>query len=146
MVSRRKKVSSWNSVEPKTPQEVKADLPDVEPRPHGGSRRYKDTRNWCRGKIGGRRHTGVIEYGDRWGYNAHRVTTQGHSLHCYHGGYGPRTWYHCEHHEICSNPRCRKVLRWSLGTDCPDYGRWRVIWTRGEDGVPGYQVTDVTKE
>jgi hypothetical protein len=138
-MTRRKKVNSWNSVEPLTPQEQRVQDGEKPPRPHGGNQKYKDKKNWCRGKIGGRRHTGVIEYSNRWS-----VFYRPYSLpRCYHGGRNDHDWYHCEHHEICSNMQCRKVLEWTLGKKCPDYGHWRVEWKRG---VNGPVVTDLTEE
>lgn len=125
-VSRRKKYDGWDSRN-ETAQERRADLPDRQERPHGGDQRYKDKRHWCRGKIGRRRHVGEVAL-DRPSHVPDDVPS------CYHGrrlrwrttgrvrdlgGY-----YHCSHKLVCSNPQCRKVLSWSLGVDCPDYGRW----------------------
>lgn len=117
-MSRRSKVNSWNCVEPETPQERRADAPDEPVRPHGGSQKYKDKKHWCRGKIGGRRHTPEIRFGQHWS-----ISNDYERARCYWSQYSDRSqkWYHCEHQEVCSNPQCRKVLDWSLGRKrCPD--------------------------
>lgn len=113
MTRRRKaaRYSNWGEDVPA--QEQRATQPD-EPRHVPPSGRYKDKKHWCRGKIGGQRHTGVIELRrDR----APWLPVNG--PRCFRPEWG--TWWHCDHREICSNPLCRKVLRWSLGEDCPDY-------------------------
>jgi hypothetical protein len=123
-VSRRKKTDGWGGLSgTQTPQERRAALPDVE-QPHGGSGRYKDKKHWCRGKIGGRRHTGVIVL-DRWRWKPDEVPS------CYwtfryrysHGGKTLRDrWlaYSCNHKIVCSNDKCRKVLEWRLDVErCP---------------------------
>jgi len=123
-VSRRKKVHSWNSVEPKTLQEQRAEDRETPVRPHGGSGRYKDKRNWCRGKIGGRRHTGVVVL-DRWSWKPddvpscyytfnYRYSNAGRTLH------SRRIRYSCNHKIVCSNQLCKKVLDWRLDESrCP---------------------------
>lgn len=112
-MSRRSKMNQFNYVEPETLQEVRASLPDVEPRPHGGTGKYKDKKNWCRGKIGGRRHTGeVVLRTPVYLPQGYRMCVQN------------ERWYTCYHQLICSNPKCRKVLRNSLDTDCPEYGHY----------------------
>lgn len=121
-MSRRKKVNSWNCVEPLTPQEQRVSDREEPPRARG-SQKYKDKKNWCRGKIGGRRHTGVVEL--------RRETASWVSPdwpRCFRSEWGSGRW-HCEHQEICSNQQCRKILHWSLGKNCPDY-REGVTFTR----------------
>ena len=113
---RRKKNDKFGGWNEPPAQEQRQEPPDG--RPHGGSQRYKDKKNWCRGKIGGRRHTGVIRFGQHsWTW------IDGAKARCYWAQYSVKSkkWYHCEHQEICSNDQCRKVLAWSLGaTRCPD--------------------------
>lgn len=112
-MSRRSKVNQWNCVEPLTPQEQRASDRE-EPSRARGSQKYKDKKHWCRGKIGGQRHTGVVELRRRTASWLSSDWPQ-----CFRPEWGSR--WHCEHQEICSNPKCRKILQWSLGKDCPLY-------------------------
>jgi hypothetical protein len=112
-VSRRKKsmkFSNWGDDAP--PQEERATQDDEPRRPRPRSS-YRDRKNWCRGKIDGQRHSGVVELEPkRWqpvGWPR-----------CYRPEWGNQSW-RCSHREVCSNIMCRKTLRWSLGDDCPDY-------------------------
>lgn len=69
----------------------------------------KDTRRWCKGKVG-REHTPAIErsHGERYpnGRPCQRIE-----------GY---TWaLGCHHHEVCTT--CGKILRWTIPyEECPD--------------------------
>lgn len=85
---------------------------DDEVMPHKSK---KNTRRWCKGKVG-REHTPEIRHtGERNGWAKGWVC-------------GPRRWglkgWSCHHEEICTT--CGKLLRWTLGGDCPDLDRSRV--------------------
>jgi hypothetical protein len=113
------KWSNWGEDAP--PQEERAKQPD-EPRHRAPSGKYKDKKVWCRGKIGGQRHTGVIEL-RRASWSAPDAPD------CFFGQLSVREWYHCDHQLICSNPMCRKVLKWSLdATECPTEPKVRFNW------------------
>lgn len=99
--------------EPKA-HELRADAPDA-PRKHKS--RYRDRKQWCRGKIGGTRHTWGIRR-RTWG----RVLDEScAALFC---NVNPeRSWrigrgWDCRHETYCTN--CGKIAdRW-LGVECPD--------------------------
>jgi hypothetical protein len=74
----------------------------------------KNTRRWCKGKVG-REHSPVVQHQkERNGWR--KAWT------C-----GPRKWgisagrWGCWHEEVCTT--CGKVLRWTLGDECPDRPR-----------------------
>lgn len=78
---------------------------------HQGSRKRKDTKRWCKGKVG-REHVPVIELNRRFMiYRDKSDMTQ-----CKGSG-----WLACIHHEVCST--CHKELKWAVDY-CPDTG-WR---------------------
>lgn len=80
--------------------------------PESRTRRFgkkKDTRRWCKGKRG-REHTPTTQLVSE--RNGWRRGACGISLWISAG-----QWW-CRHEEICTT--CGKVLRWTLGIDCPD--------------------------
>jgi hypothetical protein len=111
------KWSNWGD-DDTSPQEKRATQPD-EGRHRASSGRYKDKKHWCRGKIGGRRHTGEIRL-ERSSYKSDDTPD------CYHSHFGRLEYYSCSHKLVCSNPQCRKVVKWRLEEDCPDYGK--IFW------------------
>lgn len=77
-------------------------------------RSRKNTRRWCRGKVG-------VEHdrATRVSRNVtYRLTRDPTSRVCYRPEWYPTSWW-CNHEHYCTV--CGKILRWSLGEDCPDF-------------------------
>ena len=106
-MSRRKKRLKWGkwTNDAATRQEHRTTLPEV---PRHRSR--KDTRRWCRGKVGVEHQTEVRL--DRPAWKRDDVPD------CYRPEWWPSSWW-CNHQEVCTV--CNKILRWSLERDCPRY-------------------------
>lgn len=85
------------------------DLPDEEDRTPR-RRRKKDTRRWCRGKVGVEHQPVIVR--DHWGWTADQEC----GLRDWVVGRDP-DWF-CFHREVCDN--CGKVLRHKLSDEeCP---------------------------
>jgi hypothetical protein len=92
-----------------------------EPRPH---RARKNTRRWCRGKVGVE-HVLEIRLGKHAEY---RCTITPDSTVCYRTDITPKRW-RCSHERYCVN--CGKILNYSIGVDCPDFTeKITVHWRR----------------
>lgn len=108
-------MSKWN----KEPKPAWVEPPDP---PRVGHRR-KDRRRWCKGRMGRHHITGEPEL-SHWGM-MYRTRT-GATVACYRAEWCARIWL-CQHQVRCAV--CRKILRYSLETECPDYStavtRWR---------------------
>ncbi len=84
--------------------EIRAPAPD--PPRH---RSKKDTRKWCRGEEGVKHVTEI------------RLARDAFPRGCYRPEWRSDVWI-CSHEEICVKPDgCGKVMRESLGDECPDY-------------------------
>lgn len=74
-------------------------------------RKKKNTKRWCKGKVG-KEHEPVIELNTKRMY--------GNIRECRSGG-----WWYCFHHEVCKN--CHKELKYMV--DCPDFpGQTKRKW------------------
>jgi hypothetical protein len=96
-------------------QEVRAAQPE-EPRPTS-SARYKDKKNWCRGKIGGKRHEDYLAIRISSWARSLRWYTEGQPI-CNRSEWNERYW-NCHHEQFCTN--CDKIVQHSLGNRCPDF-------------------------
>lgn len=63
----------------------------------------KNTKKWCKGKIG-RKHEPVVELNRKYMYGKVKECTSS-------------KWWGCYHHEVCKN--CGKELKWRV--PCPDF-------------------------
>lgn len=66
----------------------------------------KDTKRWCRGKVGVEHEPIVRKRAGYW-----------HDKPC-RGSVVSLDWLACNHEEACVN--CGKILKWALGKDCPE--------------------------
>lgn len=101
-------MSRWDADEPRR-QEVRA----TEPRPRP-QRARKNTRRWCRGKVGvdhvlATRLNKNVTYRNERGLDAPA---------CYRAEWWKDHWW-CNHEEYCVN--CGKILVVSLNQACPDF-------------------------
>lgn len=77
---------------------------------HISGTKKKNTRRWCKGKIG-RKHVLVTTRPE--GKDCHWVEWQVHGR-----PNDPYRWYACNHQIICE--KCGKILKDSLAKECPD--------------------------
>lgn len=92
------------------PRRDETQATDARPRPQRGR---KDTRRWCRGKVG-------VEHVVETRVNKHatyRVERGVGTPSCYRAEWWPSRWW-CNHEVACVN--CGKILVVSLEDDCPD--------------------------
>lgn len=78
-------------------------------------RSRKDTRRWCRGKVGVKHVTEVRQAHGHYGARP-----------CYRTEWWIEQWW-CNHQLVCV--KCNKIMRHDLGTDCPDYTP-EITWRR----------------
>lgn len=81
---------------------------DARPTPQRGR---KNTRRWCKGKVG-------VEHVTEVRLNKHATSPwRNGTPPCYRADWSKHWW--CNHEEYCT--RCGKTTRASLENDCPDY-------------------------
>ena len=85
------------------------------------ARSTKDTRRWCRGKIG-REHTLAILKDEKMAYMDKGCRWVPYYVIFRKGGEKVQKWhFSCTHHELCTTCGRRFRYGWDLLTDCPDY-------------------------
>jgi hypothetical protein len=94
--------------------EKRKDDPDwIKPRPQAFNKK-KNTRKFCKGKIG-KPHIGVMRM-QRWSFGVCRVS----EYFYYNTENSRKLRWTCNHEEVCAN--CGKILNWRPDVyDCPTY-------------------------
>lgn len=90
---------------------------DDEAAPH---RSKKNTKKWCRGKVG-------VEHVIEVRMNKNRSWWKERGRTCWRAEWWPEMW-HCQHQRVCIN--CNKVVEPSLYDECPDFTKEITIFRK----------------